>query len=46
MNHKERMLANLPYKPWMDGLEEERFENKKKIFRYNNLPPEEKEEKT
>ena len=45
MNQKERMIANLPYKAWLDGLEEERFENKKKIYRYNNLPPEEKEEK-
>ncbi len=39
MNQKERMLANLPYKAWMDGLSEERLENKKKIFRYNNLDP-------
>ena len=40
MNHKERMLANLPYKAWMDGLKEEREDNRKKIFEYNNLPPE------
>lgn len=40
MNQKERMLANLPYKAWMDGLSEERLENKKKIFKYNNLNPE------
>ena len=39
MNHKERMLAGLPYKAWLDGLAEERLENKKKIFRYNNLEP-------
>lgn len=45
MNHKERMLANLPYKSWLDGLEEERLECKKKIYKYNNLPPEDKEEK-
>ena len=32
MNHKERMLANLPYKAWLDGLSEERLENKKKIL--------------
>ncbi len=37
MNQKERMLANLPYKAWMDGLSEERTENKKKIFKYNNM---------
>ena len=24
MNHKERMLAGLPYKAWMDGLSQER----------------------
>jgi len=39
MNQKERMLANLPYKAWMDGLSEERLENKKKIFKYNNMDP-------
>ena len=45
MNQKERMLANLPYKAWLDGLAEERMENKKKIFKYNNLPPEQTVEK-
>ncbi len=40
MNQKERMLSGLPYKAWMDGLSEERLENKKKIFKYNNLEPE------
>lgn len=45
MNHKERMLANLPYKSWMDGLKEESMENKKKVFRYNNLPPDAEEER-
>ena len=39
MNQKERMLANLPYKAWMDGLGEERLENKKRIFKYNNMDP-------
>ena len=39
MNQKERMLANLPYKAWMDGLSEERLENKKRIFKYNNMAP-------
>lgn len=33
------MLANLPYKAWLDGLSEERLENKKKIFKFNNLKP-------
>ena len=45
MNHKERMLANLPYKAWLDGLEEERMAAKKKVFEYNNLSPERKEER-
>ena len=40
MNQKERMLAGLPYKAWLDGLTEEREENKKRIYRYNNTPPE------
>lgn len=46
MDHKERMLRNLPYKAWLDGLSEERMECKKKIYEYNNLPPEKTEEKT
>ena len=46
MNHKERMLVNLPYKAWMDGLEEERIENRKRIYEYNNLPPEQWDRKT
>ena len=46
MTQKERMLVNLPYKAWMDGLEEERIENKKKIYEYNNLPPEQWDRKT
>jgi maltose O-acetyltransferase len=43
MNHKDRMLAGLPYKAWLDGLSEERMENKKKFMRYNLLRPEEEE---
>ena len=46
MDQKERMLANLPYKAWRDGLEEERIENKKKIYRYNHLPPEQWDQQT
>ncbi|MBO4404031.1 MAG: sugar O-acetyltransferase [Treponema sp.] len=46
MNQKERMLANLPYKAWLDGLSEERHENEKKIYEYNNLPPERWNERT
>ena len=41
MTQKERMLAGLPYKAWLDGLSEERTENKKRVYRYNHLPPEE-----
>lgn len=44
MNQKERMLAGLPYKAWLDGLSEERMENKKRIYRYNGLSPEQGEE--
>lgn len=43
MNQKERMLAGLPYKAWLDGLSEERVENKLKIYDYNLLRPDEKE---
>lgn len=43
MDQKERMLAGLPYKAWLDGLSEERMENKKRIYRYNNLSPEQGE---
>ncbi|OOM73654.1 galactoside O-acetyltransferase [Clostridium puniceum] len=39
MNQKERMLAGLPYKAWLDGLSEERIENKLKIYEYNLLRP-------
>ena len=39
MNQKERMLANLPYKAWLDGLLEERNANKKRIFAFNHTEP-------
>ena len=45
MNQKERMLAGLPYKAWMDGLSQERLEYKKKIFAFNHLEPDKIEEK-
>ena len=45
MDQKQRMLAGLPYKAWMDGLAEERLENKRKLFRYNHLDPDDAEEK-
>lgn len=41
MNQKERMLAGLPYKSWLDGLSEERMKNKLKIYEYNLLRPDE-----
>lgn len=41
MNQKERMLAGLPYKAWLDGLTEERTENKRKVQQYNQLRPDE-----
>lgn len=43
MNMKERMLAGLPYKAWLDGLEEERMECKDKLFKYNHTHPNETE---
>ena len=45
MNQTERMLAGLPYKAWMDGLSQERLENKKKICAFNHLEPDKIEEK-
>lgn len=45
MNQKERMLAELPYKAWEDGLEEERNKNRRKIFEYNNIDPDDTQKK-
>lgn len=39
------MLAGLPYKAWMDGLSQERLENKKKIYAFNHLEPDRFDEK-
>lgn len=44
MNHKERMLAGLPYKAWLDGLAEERLECRMKVYKYNTLEPDKFEE--
>ena len=44
MNQKERMLNSLPYKAWLDGLEEEREACKEKIYELNFLPPKERGE--
>ena len=45
MDQKERMLAELPYKAWLDGLPEERNQAKERMYRYNLLHPSEKKEK-
>lgn len=44
MNQKERMLNELPYKAWLDGLEEERMENALKLYDFNLCRPDKKEE--
>ncbi|ABX43523.1 sugar O-acetyltransferase [Lachnoclostridium phytofermentans] len=41
MNQKERMLAGLPYKAWMDGLSEERLNCRMKIHEFNHCLPSE-----
>ncbi len=43
MNQKERMLKGLPYKAWLDNLEEEREVCKGKIYEINMLKPNERE---
>lgn len=45
MNQKERMLVGLPYKAWLDGLKEERINNQKNIQKYNQLCPDEIEDR-
>lgn len=45
MNQKERILAGLPYKAWLDGLGQERMENKKRIYAFNHLEPDRMDEK-
>lgn len=46
MTQKERMLAGLPYKAWLDGLMEERQACKEKIYEFNNLRPDQRERAT
>ena len=41
MTQKERMLAGLPYKAWLDGLYEERLNCKRKIYEFNLISPDE-----
>ena len=44
MNQKERMLAGLPYQAWKDGLAEERMECRRKVYEFNQLPPDREQE--
>lgn len=46
MDQKERMLAGLPYKAWLDGLPEERARAQRTCWEYNRLPPDAREERT
>lgn len=39
MTEKERMLAGLPYRAWLGGLEQERILCKQKIYEFNMLSP-------
>ena len=44
MNHRERMLAGLPYLANQDGLLESRMAAQELLYRYNHLPPQRWEE--
>ena len=44
MTQKERRLAGLPYKAWLDGLSEERMACRRKLHAFNLLPPDEEEQ--
>lgn len=39
MDQKQRMLAGLPYKAWLDGLPEEHQACKRKLFELNTMEP-------
>lgn len=43
MDQRERMLAGLPYKAWLDGLPQQRLEAKRKLYVFNNAHPEDQE---
>lgn len=43
MNHKERMLAGLPYKAWLDGLDIDRKANRKLNHEFNQCDPEDRD---
>jgi Acetyltransferase (isoleucine patch superfamily) len=42
-DHKKRMLAGLPYRCGMDGLDADRMDAKKKLRIFNSLPPDDTE---
>ncbi len=44
MNQKDRMLAELPYKAWLDGLIEERTAARRLVHQFNHLSPDAREE--
>lgn len=44
MNHRQRMLAGLPYQAGLDGLPQDRLEARKLTYAFNHLPPEQQEE--
>lgn len=44
-NHRERMLAGLPYRADRDGLPEERAACQRVLRAYNDLPPERQDER-
>lgn len=43
MDQRERMLAGLPYRAWLDGLSALRREAKRKLWEYNRCPPDDGE---
>ncbi len=46
MDQRERMLAGLPYKAWMDGLAEERLKARKLVQEFNLSEPEDLAKRT
>lgn len=46
MGQRERMLAGLPYKAWMDGLAEERLKARKLVQEFNLSEPEDLAKRT
>ncbi len=46
MDQRERMLAGLPYRAWMDGLAEERLKARKLVQEFNMSEPEDLAKRT